>query len=338
MASLQDRVFGMSIFGDAVMPPRSAERSTTVLTPSWGTLPLTAKLYPLVPVTAISPGVVPIAAPNIPAGTSYPIDGTVPITNLQRRLVPITQVHHGYAPIAQGPGLEVYNGNGDIRGRPIGYKMFPGIFHRPPYVEGHRYEAPHSFGPPTISGLGQFTQPSPARLFGRPFTQPSYAFPGPSQCPPGAAYALALKKCVVAPTCPPGYQEAWMPVSGGAQKRMCTPISRRGRPIPVSQCPPGYKLEKFNDSYRCTTPPTGWTQPTLSGYGQPPGPDGLGAYYRRRWPPYVRHVAWPSFYGFGALQPRPLPSGATVTYPGPIVSRPVTYAGFGNPDGLMGLQ
>lgn len=108
------------------------------------------ELMPLIPVSKVHPASLPIRTRPIPAGSMYKVGGRLPVTTVLPQELVVAQGPPAGFPI--GGKIETYNG--ERRYFPHAYPHRPGVFHRPPYAGAYRYELPHSFGPPTISGYG----------------------------------------------------------------------------------------------------------------------------------------------------------------------------------------
>ena len=269
----QENIFGHSIFGDAVLPPASAD-VTTVVQPAWGHLPVRQVLPALLPVSHVQHAVLPVPSTNVPPGSFIPVGARIPVVDVLPAVLDVNRVAPAVTPVSD-TGIPT-NSNYGLQARRRKHMSHPGVFHRPGIVGAYRYEVPHTFGPPTISGIGSVMQyaathrnpcPPPMRVINGLCIGPVSGF--------GAMVPTAAQR-PVHPTvyrpahCPPGYTITGNPrnpclrsmpqLSGHDWRRWTPPVH------PALQGYGGHDWRRWTPAL----PP----QQAVQGYGM--SPDGLG--------------------------------------------------------------
>lgn len=151
---MQRSIFGESVFGGAIGAADPSASHAILPGQTYGTnvaIPIDASQSRLIGVTNVAHRNLRVPSRNIPPGSVYGVDATKQITATQTRFIPVTAVGHQNIPIASSRMIEGENISQFSPTFPSGR---PGVFHRPPYVGGYRYERPHAFGPPILAGYG----------------------------------------------------------------------------------------------------------------------------------------------------------------------------------------
>lgn len=149
---------GRGVFGDSVtIPDPTKSRPIGYRVPVGGTWPIDATVGARQDVVGIRERTESINIPQAGYGQRTDRDVSGPLREFMSRTIPLDHARGVNVPIGPERSPIPYQGPA----APLQQRMlqkYAGVFHRPPEVGPHRYDAHHEFGPPVLGaspdGLG----------------------------------------------------------------------------------------------------------------------------------------------------------------------------------------